>query len=101
MSFLGPSRFHIVINDLGDRTRNTLIKFGGDRKLRSTGRTPEGRIKIQNYSEKFHLYPKREEKRCYPVGSCARYSLSQEQAAVKHRMSSIYVEIQGILCIME
>lgn len=55
--------FHIVINDLVDRTRNTLIKFGGDTKLRSTGSSPEGRIKIQNYSEKFHLYPKREEKR--------------------------------------
>lgn len=79
-SFLGPSMFHIVINDLGDRTRNTLIKFGGDTKLRSTESILEGRIKIQNDSDKLHLCPQKKKKkeRHYPTGSCARCSLSQE-----------------------
>lgn len=37
--------FHIVINDLGDRTRTTIIKFGDDTKLRSTEKYSEGQNK--------------------------------------------------------
>lgn len=51
--------FHIVINDLGDRPQNMLIKFGGHTKLRSIESTLEGRIKIQNYSDKLHLCPQK------------------------------------------
>lgn len=54
--------FHIVINDLGDRPQNMLIKSGGHTKLRSTESTLEGRIKIQNYSDKLHLCPQKGKK---------------------------------------
>lgn len=37
--------FHIVINDLGDRTRTTIIKFGDDTKLRSTEKYSGGQNK--------------------------------------------------------
>jgi len=73
--------FHIVINDLGDRTWNTLIKFGGDTKMRSIESTLEGRIKIQNDSDKLHLCPqkrKKKKEKGYLTGSRARYSLSWE-----------------------
>lgn len=72
--------FHIVINDRGDRTWTTIIKFGGDTKLRSTESTLEGRIKIQHDPDKLHLCPQKEKKkaRCNPAGSCARCSVSQE-----------------------
>lgn len=55
--------FHIVINDRGDRTWTTVIKFGGDTKLRSTESTLEGRIKIQHYPDKLHLCPQKEKKK--------------------------------------
>lgn len=55
--------FHIVINDRGDRTWTTIIKFGGDTKLRSTESTLEGRIKIQHYPDKLHLCPQKEKKK--------------------------------------
>lgn len=61
--FLGPSMFHIIINDLGDSTWNMLIKFGGDTKMRSTESAQESRIKIQNYSDKLHLCPQKGEKK--------------------------------------
>lgn len=54
--------FQTVINDLGDRTWNMLIKFGGDTKLRSTESTREGRIKIQTDPDKLRLCPQKGKK---------------------------------------
>lgn len=55
--------FQTVINDLGDRTWNMLIKFGGDTKLRSTESTREGRIKIQTDPDKLRLCPQKGKKK--------------------------------------
>lgn len=76
--------FHIVINDLGDRTRNTLIKFGGDTKLRSTESTLEGRIKIQNYSDKSHSCSPKEK----GGAGRERYAIQQGHVQDVHSVSN-------------
>lgn len=58
--FVGPSTFHIIINDLGDSTWNMLIHSGGDTKLRSTENAQESRTKTQNCSDKTHFMSKKE-----------------------------------------
>lgn len=57
---VGPSTFHIIINDLGDSTWNMLIHSGGDTKLRSTENAQESRTKTQNCSDKMHFMSKKE-----------------------------------------
>lgn len=96
--FLGPSMFHIIINDLGDSTWNMLIKFGGDTKLRSTGSAQESRIKIQNDSDKSHLCPqkggekKEKKKRCYSNRVMCKMFTQSGITATKPRTSSSSIE---------